>query len=130
MGKIIRLTERDLTRLVKRVITEMQDPLDEIKNKLMGMGIDTSEMDEKEVLYQLTDAIESTNNERLKHELKKLYYGFWSHHGHGDPGDPSTMRRPKPNKEKAYNPNFKFDYEDEDSEDDFDFLSDMGIKRP
>ena len=130
MKKVIRLTESDLKRLVKRVIIEMEDPLDEIKNKLMNIGIDTSEMDEEEVLYELTDAIESTNNERLKHELKKLYYGFWGHHGHGDPGDPSTMMRPEPKKEKAYNPNFKFDYEDEDSEDDFDFLSDISIKRP
>lgn len=120
MGKVIRLTESELIRLVKRVISESEfdDILDNIlgriKNKLSDMGIDVDDMDTTEILDNLVDVIQSTNNERLKHELTKLYYEFKMYFGNKNIEEPSTIRRPEPKRERRSNPNFKFDYEDGD----------------
>ena len=63
MKKIIRLTESDLVRLVKRVINEKrfanQSEVDRILDKISSEGMDSLTPDEKEILQNPDKPIES-----------------------------------------------------------------------
>lgn len=130
MGKVVRLTESDLIKLVKRVINEQEDVLGNIKDLLNNNGVDTSDMDDEEVLYELTSLMRTTNNKRLKHELTKLYYDFNNYYGNRS-DDVQDFPEPESRKMKRRsvpNPRFYSDYDDNDEN--LDFLSDTGISRP
>jgi hypothetical protein len=53
MKKVVRLTESDLVRLVKKVIKEQVDSFKIARKMLDGEGIDSSDMDDLEVFQEL-----------------------------------------------------------------------------
>ena len=75
MGKVVRLTETDLIRLVRNVINERFEVMGELMTRaerfLQKQGIDTSNMDENEIYKKIVGFTQSESG-RLRHIANKL----------------------------------------------------------
>ena len=73
--KIVRLTEADLVRLVKKVVSERFEIMGELLSRaeefLKENGIDSSNMDENEI-YENVDMLTQDENKRIRHFANKL----------------------------------------------------------
>ena len=73
--RVIRLTESDLVRLVKKVVSERFEIMGELLSRaeefLKENGIDSSNMDENEI-YENVNMLTQDENKRIRHSANKL----------------------------------------------------------
>ena len=94
MSKIVRLTESDLVKLVKRVISERFEIMGELLGRaedfLQSMGIDSSNMDENEIYNNIVTLTQS-EDDRTRHIANKLKAEMIGYMGEPNEIDPDLF---------------------------------------